>query len=120
MIMHATIQKYTQTHMSYHHRKDYGGSGSFDDPEKHQAAELDDGEQVNFSQRDVSQVDKIRLVFCRHPKQPHTIKKLNDKHEHTVRTVQYDPVFGHNLVLLTKAKTKTIKKLFSLIEMRLK
>lgn len=66
--------------MFYHHRKDYGGSGGFDDPEKHQAAELDDGEHVNFSQRDVSQVDKIRLVFCRHPKQLQTIKELNGKH----------------------------------------
>lgn len=54
----------------YHHRKDDGSTGCFNDPEEHQAAELNDGEQVNLPQWNMSQVDKVRLVLRWHPKQP--------------------------------------------------
>ncbi len=45
----VSVYLYKHKHISYHHRKDYGSSGSFDDPEKQQAAELDNGEHVNLS-----------------------------------------------------------------------
>lgn len=60
----------------YHHGEDDGSPGGFDDPEENQTAELDDGEQMNLSERDVSQVNEVWLVFSRHPEQSQTIKKL--------------------------------------------
>lgn len=78
---------YKQTpQTSYHHGKNDGSSGGFNDPQKHQAAELDDGEQVDLSQRDVSQVNKVRLVFRRHPKQPQTIKELTVENKYISNT----------------------------------
>lgn len=53
--------------MLYHHGKDNGGSGGLDDPEENQAAELDDGEEMNLSEWNVSQVNEVWLVFSRHP-----------------------------------------------------
>lgn len=61
----------------YHHRKDDGGSGRFNDPEEHQAGELDEGEQVNLPQRNMSQVDEVWLVLSWHPKQLQPVEELS-------------------------------------------
>lgn len=70
----------------YHHREDHRGSSRFDDPQQHQAGELNYCEYVNLPQRHVSQVDQVRLVLCRHPKQLNTVKELQrneyKQHEH--------------------------------------
>lgn len=54
----------------YHHGEDDGGPGRLDDPQQHQAAELDDGEEVHLPQWDVAKVDEVRLVLGRHAEQP--------------------------------------------------
>ena len=66
----------------YHHRENNSSSGGFDDPKEDQAAELNDGKQMNLPQRNMSQVDKVWLVFCWHPKQFQTIKELRRKKKH--------------------------------------
>lgn len=60
----------------YHHGEDDGGLGGLDDPEQDQAAELDDGEEVDFPQRDVPQVDEVRLVLGWHAEQLQPVKEL--------------------------------------------
>lgn len=67
----------TQTHWCYHHGKDDGSLGGLDDPEQNQAAELDDREEVHLPQRDVAQVDEVRLMFGRHAEQLETVEQLH-------------------------------------------
>lgn len=68
----------------YHHRKHDGSTGCLNDPEEHQATELDDGEQVNLAERNMPQVDEVWLVFRWHPKQPQPVKELyKGQHDHT-------------------------------------
>ena len=57
-----------------HHGEDDGIIGGLDDPEHDQAAELDDGEEMDLPQGNVSQVDEVRLVLGWHAKQLQTVK----------------------------------------------
>lgn len=66
-----------QRHRCYHHRKDNGSLGGLDDPEQDQAAELDDREEVHLPQRNMAQVDEVRLMFGRHAEQPETVEQLH-------------------------------------------
>lgn len=59
-----------------HHGEDDGIIGGLDDPEHDQAAELDDGEEVDLPQGNVSQVDEVWLVLGWHTKQLQTVKEL--------------------------------------------
>lgn len=49
--------------ITYHDRKYDSSHGGFEDPEEGQAHHLQEGEEVDPAQRDVAQVDKVRLVF---------------------------------------------------------
>ena len=55
--------------------------GHLDGPEQDEADQLDQGEEMHLSQGDVPQVDEIRLVFGRHPKQLQAIEELQKKRE---------------------------------------
>lgn len=113
---------YKQTpQTSYHHGENDGSSGGFNDPQKHQAAELDDGEQVDLSQRDVSQVNKVRLVFRRHPKQPQTIKELTAESKYISNTanvckkntkIKFKGLNLHIFLYITAQKIKQTYQIF--------
>jgi len=64
-----------------HHGEDDGRTGHLDDPEQHEAGELHQGEEVHFAQRHVPQVDEVRLVLGRHPKQLQAVKELQNNGE---------------------------------------
>lgn len=64
---------------AHHHGENDGSRRRLNHPEQHQARELGDGEQVNFSQRDVTQVDKVWLVLCRHAEQLEAVKELRNR-----------------------------------------
>lgn len=63
----------------YHHRENNGSRRCLDNPEQDEAGELDEGEEVDFAQWHVPQVDEIWLMFCRHPKKLQTIKELEGR-----------------------------------------
>lgn len=64
---------------AHHHGEDDGSRRRLDHPEQHQAGELGDGEQVDLSQRDVTQVDEVRLVLCRHAEQLEAVEELQNR-----------------------------------------
>ena len=49
--------------VAYHDREYDSSHGRLEDPEEGQAHHLQEGEQMDPAQRDVAQVDKVRLVF---------------------------------------------------------
>lgn len=65
----------------HHHGEDDGGACRLDGPEDDKAAELDRGEDVDLPQRDVAQVDQVRLVLGRHAEQLDPIEELRDGEE---------------------------------------
>lgn len=72
--------------MSYHDREYDGGHSGFEDPQQSQAEDLDEGEEVDLPEGNVSQVNQVRLMFRRHQKQLKTIHKLqknNTSMQHT-------------------------------------
>lgn len=52
--------------MSYHDREYDGGHGGLEDPQQSQAEDLDEGEEVDLPEGNVSQVNQVRLMFRRH------------------------------------------------------
>lgn len=49
--------------ITYHDREYDSSHSGLEDPEEGQAHHLQEGEEVDPAQRDVAQVDKVRLVF---------------------------------------------------------
>lgn len=49
--------------VAYHDGEYDSSHGRLEDPEEGQAHHLQEGEQMDPAQRDVAQVDKVRLVF---------------------------------------------------------
>lgn len=49
--------------VTYHDREYDSSHGRLEDPEEGQAYHLQEGEQMDPAQRDMAQVDKVRLVF---------------------------------------------------------
>lgn len=70
LTVHLVQLQHCKRHCSYHHWKHNGCLGSLDDPQQHQAAELDDGEEVHLPQWDVAKVNEVRLMFGWHAEQP--------------------------------------------------
>lgn len=68
---------------THHHREDDSGRRRLDNPEQHQTGELGDSEQVHLPQRDVAQVDEVRLVLCWHAEQLQTVKELRQRWRRT-------------------------------------
>lgn len=64
------------TCVSYHDREYDGSHGGLEDPQQSQAEDLDEGEEVDLPEGDVSQVNQVGLMFRRHQKQLKTIHKL--------------------------------------------
>lgn len=64
------------TRVSYHDREYDGSHGGLEDPQQSQAEDLDEGEEVDLPEGNVSQVNQVRLMFRRHQKQLETIHKL--------------------------------------------
>lgn len=64
------------THVSYHDREYDGSHGGLEDPQQSQAEDLDEGEEVDLPEGNVSQVNQVRLMFRRHQKQLQTIHEL--------------------------------------------
>lgn len=62
--------------MSYHDRKYDGSDSGLEDPQQSQAEDLDEGEEVDLPERNVAQVNQVRLMFRRHQKQLETIHEL--------------------------------------------
>lgn len=80
----------------YHHGENDGSFGGFSDPEEDKGAELDDGEQVDLPQRNMSQIDEVGLVFRWHPEQLQTVKELRmeqNTHHHDHKLVWCLTVF---------------------------
>lgn len=67
--------------MSYHDREYDGGHGGLEDPQQSQAEDLDEGEEVDLPEGNVSQVNQVRLMFRRHQKQLKTIHELQKRTE---------------------------------------
>lgn len=63
---------------AHHHGENNGSRRRLDHPEQHQARELGDSEQVNLSQWDVTQVDEVWLVLCRHAEQLEAVEELRN------------------------------------------
>lgn len=49
--------------VTYHDREYDSSHGGLEDPEEGQAHHLQEGEEMDPAQRDVAQVDEVRLVF---------------------------------------------------------
>lgn len=62
--------------MSHHHGEDDGGGRGLDDPEDDEAGQLHHSEHVDLPQRDVAQVDQVRLVFGWHAEQFDAVEEL--------------------------------------------
>lgn len=52
--------------MSHHDREDDGSHGGLEDPEQSQAKDLHKSEEVDLPERNVSQVNQVRLVLRWH------------------------------------------------------
>lgn len=59
-----------------HHGEDDGSLGGLDDPQQDQTAQLDDSEEVDLPQRDVTEIDKVGLVLGRHAEQCEAVVEL--------------------------------------------
>lgn len=81
--------------MSHHHGEDDGGGRDLDGPEDDEAGQLNHGEDVDLPQRDVAQVDQVRLVFGRHAEQFDPVEQLQDR-----RTHETSETLKHRLVTL--------------------
>lgn len=64
--------------LSHHHGEDNSGGRGLDGPEDDEAGQLHHGEDVDLPQRDVAQVDQVRLVFGRHAEQFDAVEQLQD------------------------------------------
>lgn len=64
---------------TYHDREDEGGNRCLDDPEDDETHKLDESEEVDSLDADISQVSVVRLVLGRHEKQLDAIHKLSGK-----------------------------------------
>lgn len=64
---------------TYHYWEDDGQEGGLQDPEDGQTDDLDDGEKMDASQRNVTQEGEVRLVFGWHQIQLHTLPELKHK-----------------------------------------
>lgn len=64
------------TNYSYHDREYNGGHSGLKDPEQSQAKDLNEGEEVDLPEGNVSQVNQVRLMLCWHQKQFETIHEL--------------------------------------------
>lgn len=70
--------------VSYHDGEYNSGHGGLEDPEQSQAEDLDEGEEVDLPEGDVSQVNQVRLMLRWHQKQLETIHKLHRwRHKYT-------------------------------------
>lgn len=63
---------------SDHHGEDDGSLGGLDDPQQDQTAQLDDGEEVDLPQRDVTKIDEVGLVLGRHAEQREAVIELEE------------------------------------------
>lgn len=61
-----------------HDGEDDGEEGGFEDPEDGEADDLQQCEQVNSPERNVTQVGVIRLVLRRHQKQLDSVPELRE------------------------------------------
>lgn len=61
---------------THHHGEDDGSLGGLDDPQQDQTAQLDDGEEMDLPQRNVTQVDEVGLVLGRHAEQRESVEEL--------------------------------------------
>lgn len=59
-----------------HHGEDDGSLGGLDDPQQDQTAQLDDSEEVDLPQGDVTEIDEVGLVLRRHAEQREAVKEL--------------------------------------------
>lgn len=50
----------------YHDRENNGRHGGFEDPEKSQAEDLDEGKEVDLPEGNVPQVNQVWLMLGRH------------------------------------------------------
>lgn len=66
----------SELHVSYHDREYDGSHGGLEDPQQSQAEDLDEGEEVDLPEGNVSQVNQVGLMFRGHQKQLKTIHKL--------------------------------------------
>lgn len=72
----------------FHHDGENDGShGGLEDPEQCQAQDLDEGEEVDLPEGNVSQVNQVGLVLRRHQKQLQTIHKLQPENEQSTKEV---------------------------------
>ncbi len=65
--------------LSHHHGEDHSSSRGLDDPEDDETGQLHHSEHVDLPQRDIAQVDQVRLVFGRHAEQFDPVKQLQDR-----------------------------------------
>lgn len=65
---------------SHHHWEDDGQEGGLEDPEDGETDDLDQGEEVDSSQRDVTQEGEVWLVFGRHEVQLDPLPELTQTH----------------------------------------
>lgn len=63
-------------HNSHHDRENDGCHSRLEDPEHGQAQYLDEGEEVDLPEGDVTQVNQVWLVFSWHQEQLQTIHEL--------------------------------------------
>lgn len=62
--------------VSYHYREYDGGHSGLEDPEQSQAKDLEECEEMDLPEGNVSQVHQVRLMLRWHQKQLKTIHKL--------------------------------------------
>lgn len=67
--------------LSHHHGEDDGSGRGLDGPEDDEAGQLHHSEDVDLPQRDVAQVDEVRLVFGRHAEQFDPVEQLQRDRE---------------------------------------
>lgn len=73
------MKPHTVIRIHYHHGKYNSCCRGLDYPEQNQTGELHQSEDMDLPQRHIAQVDQIRLVLCRHPKQFDSVKELKEK-----------------------------------------
>lgn len=69
----------------HHDGEDDGGHRGLEDPEEGEAQALDEGEEVDASLGDVTQVDQVWLVLGRHQEELQAIHELQSKHARSIR-----------------------------------
>lgn len=71
----------------YHDRENDGSHRRFEDPEQSQTEGLNEGEEMDPSLWDVTQINQIRLVFGWHKEELQAIHELNGKKTKQIYTV---------------------------------